>query len=327
MTTRRQTIDFLIAFDHDTRTQISLDEFWDTRRALEAYVKLEEQYRNNPRVEVVLLGSDSIDTIKVTHSNYFDDTVDALNNLIAHLERKTSPSDQTGDIGGGAVQATCLLPGSSDPQWVPTTAGQDDAKRELGHTAAIRPHLGRVAAEGRDSGTQPTGRASTEMKIERAYINHQLGAEIDVAVSAGRSNEDLFVPVKGLLVRESTVTALSRSLVDHLGLEMAHYGWNPDLEVAYIAYAGVDLALQGDNGWALFRNLEVVNMENLRGLLLARNMAGGEDPDVLIGKDIIDCGALLLFEQKFVFTMQVGPRLEPVVPMQASVLEPSLQGM
>ncbi len=43
---------------------------------------------------------------------------------------------------------------------------------------------------------------------------------------------------------------------------------------------------------------------------------------MLIGKDIIDCGALLLFEKKFVFTMAVGPKLEPLVPIEKSVLEP-----
>lgn len=45
----------------------------------------EEQYRDNPRVEVVLLGAESVDAIKVTHSNYFDDTVDALDNLRVSL--------------------------------------------------------------------------------------------------------------------------------------------------------------------------------------------------------------------------------------------------
>jgi hypothetical protein len=99
MTTRRKTIDFLIVFDHDTRKQISLEEFRNTRRALEAYVALEEQYRSNPRVEVVLLGSDSIDTIKVTHSNYFRDAFDDLDNLIAHLKRQAPPSDQAA-VGG-----------------------------------------------------------------------------------------------------------------------------------------------------------------------------------------------------------------------------------
>ena len=99
MTTRRETIDFLIAFDHDARKQISLEEFRDTRRALEAYGALEEQYRSNPRVEVVLLGSDSIDTIKVTHSNYFEDALEALNKFLARLARQARPSDQTA-VGG-----------------------------------------------------------------------------------------------------------------------------------------------------------------------------------------------------------------------------------
>ena len=61
---KRKTIDFLIAFDHDARKQISLEEFRNTAQALKAYSKREEQYRNNPRVEVVLLGADSIDAIK-----------------------------------------------------------------------------------------------------------------------------------------------------------------------------------------------------------------------------------------------------------------------
>ena len=80
-----QVIDFLITFDHDTRKQVGLEEFHNTTQALKAYGEREEQYRDNPRVEVVLLGAESIDAIKVTHSNYFEDTVDALANLMARL--------------------------------------------------------------------------------------------------------------------------------------------------------------------------------------------------------------------------------------------------
>ncbi len=94
MTVRRKTIDFIIVFDHDARRQISLEEFHDTNKALEAYVAREEEYRDNPRVEVVLVGSDSIDTIKVTHSNYFEDTADALKNLIAHFKRQMYSSSR-----------------------------------------------------------------------------------------------------------------------------------------------------------------------------------------------------------------------------------------
>lgn len=82
---KRKTIDFLIVFDHDARKQIGLEEFRNTAEALKAYGEREEQYRGNPRVEVVLLGADSIEAIKVTHSNYFEDTADAVGNLLASL--------------------------------------------------------------------------------------------------------------------------------------------------------------------------------------------------------------------------------------------------
>ncbi|MDE0375375.1 MAG: hypothetical protein OXK16_05365 [bacterium] len=87
---RHSTIDFLITFDHDTGEQISLEEFRDTARALTAYSEREEQYRDNPRVEVVLLGADSVDAIRVTHSNYFEDTANALDNLLASLLREAA---------------------------------------------------------------------------------------------------------------------------------------------------------------------------------------------------------------------------------------------
>ena len=83
---KRKTIDFLITFDHDAGKQISLEEFRNTALAVKAYGEREEQYRDNPRVEVVLLGAESIDAIKFTHSNYFEDTADALGNLLASLE-------------------------------------------------------------------------------------------------------------------------------------------------------------------------------------------------------------------------------------------------
>ena len=89
---KRKTIDFLIAFDHDARKQISLEEFRDTARALEAYSEREEQYRDNPRVEVVLLGADSIEAIKVTHSNYFEDRANAVENLLASLGPELIPA-------------------------------------------------------------------------------------------------------------------------------------------------------------------------------------------------------------------------------------------
>ena len=92
---KRKTIDFLIAFDHDARKQISLEEFRNTAQTLKAYSEREEKYRDNPRVEVVLLGAESTDAIKVTHSNYFDDTADALGNLLVSLGLDPKPASST----------------------------------------------------------------------------------------------------------------------------------------------------------------------------------------------------------------------------------------
>jgi hypothetical protein len=48
----------------------SFDRDYDA--ALAAYSEAEEAHRNDSNVEVVLLGSDSIDTLERTHSSYFE---------------------------------------------------------------------------------------------------------------------------------------------------------------------------------------------------------------------------------------------------------------
>lgn len=70
---RCKTIHFLIAYDHDARSRIVMEEFTNGARAVEAYGDLERQYEDRPRIEVVLLGADSEEAIRVTHPNYFDD--------------------------------------------------------------------------------------------------------------------------------------------------------------------------------------------------------------------------------------------------------------
>ncbi|MCY3585833.1 MAG: hypothetical protein OXG76_09090 [Acidimicrobiaceae bacterium] len=70
---RGMTIHFLIAYDHDTRTRVRMDEFTNGVRAVEAYFDMEREFEDRPRIEVVLLGADSEEAIRVTHPNYFDD--------------------------------------------------------------------------------------------------------------------------------------------------------------------------------------------------------------------------------------------------------------
>ena len=70
---RSKTIHFLIAYNHDAREQIRMDEFTNGARAVEAYFDMEREFEDRPRIEVVLLGADSEEAIRVTHPNYFDD--------------------------------------------------------------------------------------------------------------------------------------------------------------------------------------------------------------------------------------------------------------
>lgn len=55
--------------------------------ALEAYAAKEVEHRDDRSVEIVLIGSDSIETVRLTHANYFDGT--------ARRCRSTSPGCET----------------------------------------------------------------------------------------------------------------------------------------------------------------------------------------------------------------------------------------
>lgn len=66
---------FLLVFDHDAGRLMETVEFGaDGDRAVEAYATKEAEYRLNPRIEIVLIGSDSLATVRLTHANYFDGT-------------------------------------------------------------------------------------------------------------------------------------------------------------------------------------------------------------------------------------------------------------
>jgi len=63
---------FLVIYDIAAREANVDDRFGsDYDAALEAYAEAEQTYRGRADIEVVLLGADSIETIKKTHSSYF----------------------------------------------------------------------------------------------------------------------------------------------------------------------------------------------------------------------------------------------------------------
>jgi len=73
---------FLIVFNHD-RGALHQDVtvFADPAEALSAYDAAERHFADQTHIEVVLIGSDSLDTVRRTHANYFDGTA-ALERLL-----------------------------------------------------------------------------------------------------------------------------------------------------------------------------------------------------------------------------------------------------
>lgn len=77
---------FLLVFDHEAGRLLEQVPFGtDGERAVKAYAAKEREHSGNRHIEIVLIGSDSIDTVRLTHANYFDGTV-ALSKYLAGLE-------------------------------------------------------------------------------------------------------------------------------------------------------------------------------------------------------------------------------------------------
>jgi len=63
---------FLIVFDHTENELLVVQEFGDDiAKALTAYSDKEDEFRGEGSIEIVLVGSDSLDSVKATHTNYF----------------------------------------------------------------------------------------------------------------------------------------------------------------------------------------------------------------------------------------------------------------
>lgn len=62
---------WLIVYRRSAGTLERCDEYVDGRQALADRFTLEREHRGDPDVEVVVLGADSLETLKVTHGRYF----------------------------------------------------------------------------------------------------------------------------------------------------------------------------------------------------------------------------------------------------------------
>lgn len=67
----RKMIHFLLVFDHGKNELVEATPFEDANEAASRYALLEERHRGSKSLEIVLVGSDSLETIHQTHGNYF----------------------------------------------------------------------------------------------------------------------------------------------------------------------------------------------------------------------------------------------------------------
>lgn len=70
---RGKTIHFLLTYDRSKLRLVNIERFRDGEKAVDRYEEREHQYADQPHMEVVLLGADSEDAIRVTHPTYFRD--------------------------------------------------------------------------------------------------------------------------------------------------------------------------------------------------------------------------------------------------------------
>lgn len=64
---------FILVFDRREGRLLQQIPFGSRRAAAVAkYEEIEDEYQESPHMDIVLVGSDSIETVKITHANYFD---------------------------------------------------------------------------------------------------------------------------------------------------------------------------------------------------------------------------------------------------------------
>lgn len=62
---------YLIVFDRKAMKREILEFGEDAEAALTSYAQKEDEFSNDSSIEVVLVGSDSIESVRATHGRYF----------------------------------------------------------------------------------------------------------------------------------------------------------------------------------------------------------------------------------------------------------------
>lgn len=65
-------VHFLLVYDRSQQRLVFEHAYSDPAEGLKAYEEMEERHRHHSDKEIVLVGADSIETVMLTHGNYFD---------------------------------------------------------------------------------------------------------------------------------------------------------------------------------------------------------------------------------------------------------------
>jgi len=78
---------FVVEYERPTGTLRMCQEFPETEYAAAANLRFERDLANreHPEVEIVLLGTDSLETLKITHGRYFYTFAELIGQLRDHL--------------------------------------------------------------------------------------------------------------------------------------------------------------------------------------------------------------------------------------------------
>ena len=75
---------FLLVFNHQQGKLVEVVEFGgDSEAAVAAYAAKERELQNDAALEIVLIGSDSLETVKRTHANYFQGPAASVERYLA----------------------------------------------------------------------------------------------------------------------------------------------------------------------------------------------------------------------------------------------------
>lgn len=83
---------YLLVFDHARDELVDTQDFGtDVRAAMAEYSRRERLHRMDGHIDIVLVGSDSLETVKVTHSTYFGGETDRDLRSLLRLDEVAQP--------------------------------------------------------------------------------------------------------------------------------------------------------------------------------------------------------------------------------------------